>query len=216
MPRAKKVDKAAEEFGVALQELQCVANTGVNILDRRCYLIGEITEEVAGKFLIGFDVLDSREGVIFITLCSEGGSIDHGFAIYDRIKLSNNPVVVEVIGMSHSIAALILQAGDWKRATPESRIMIHQGKMFMSGENVWKAEEMGEHAKELSDSNKRYYSILHQGSKGKMSLKEVEVACRKDTYITPEDALNKGLLDEIIQPTKVIKIQKSTKKPKAK
>ena len=80
--------------------------------------------------------------------------------------------------------------------------MIHQGKIFMSGEAQFKAHEMLECADDLKESNDRYYNVLASASKGKMSYADVVRACKKDTYYDCKQALELGLIDEIASYSK--------------
>jgi ATP-dependent protease ClpP protease subunit len=118
-----------------------------------------------------------------------------------------------VIGMAHSIAMLILQAADLRRASPESRLMIHQGKIYVSDAGL-SADEMKDHAGELARDNERYFAVLAERSN--LSLKEIGEACKKDTYYRAHEALKHGFIDEIIYPHKKVEVTKLKEKTKKK
>ena len=189
------------ELSTVVQELSVACQMGVNLRDRRIFLVGEVDEELFKGFITGFSVLDAFDAPIFITFHTNGGSMELGAAIYDTIKTSKNHVTIDVVGEANSIGALVLQAADTRRMMPNARIMIHQGALFISGENRFKADEMAEHADDLKANNDRYYEILSQGSKGKMTIKDVANACKKDSYYDPKQAIDLGLVDEIIKPS---------------
>jgi ATP-dependent Clp protease protease subunit len=185
------------------QQIACGMTSGVHLGTRRIFLTGEVDEEMAARFFVTFHALDATPGPIAVSLCSEGGSIDHGFAIYDTIRLSNNPVVIDVVGSAQSIAMLMLQAADLRRATPEARLMIHQGKLYTS-DAAFNADDLKQHGHELSLNNDRYYKALSDGAKGKLTLSDVIDLCKKDTYFSAAEGLKHGLIDEVLQPTKQV------------
>jgi len=185
------------------QQIACGVTSGVHLGTRRIFVVGEIQEALAARFGIVFRALDSTEGPIYITLNSPGGSIDQGFAIFDIIKLSNNPVVIDVVGVAQSIAVVILQAADRRRASPESRLLVHQGRLFPS-QDSFAADELKDHGRELARNNERVYRTLSEGSKGKLTIEEVIELCKKDTYFSAAEAFKYGLIDEVLQPTKQV------------
>jgi ATP-dependent Clp protease protease subunit len=197
------------------QQLATGMSAGVHLGTRRIFLTGEVDTEMAARFMVAFRCLDATKGEIYITLDSEGGSMDQGFAIYDTIRLSNNAVIVDVVGNAQSIAALILQAGDVRRATPEARIMIHQGKLY-TGQEAFAADDLKEQGRELAYSNQRYYRALSE--KSKLPVKEVVKLCKKDTYFSSAEAKQHGLIDIVIAPAKRVVFSKTSLKvlPRAK
>lgn len=195
------------------QQISCGMSSGVHLGTRRIFLTGDVDTEMVARFFVVFRALDSTKGEIYITLNSTGGSMDDGFAIYDTIRLSNNAVVIDVVGSAQSIATLILQAGDVRRATPEARIMIHQGRLH-TGQEAFAAEELKEQGRELAYSNQRYYRAISE--KSKLPIKEVVKLCRKDSYFSADEAKKFGLIDIVIEPTKRVVLKTRTASPRAK
>jgi len=210
MPKAPKKTKTTTrtdpgelvEISTVAGELQIAVSMGVSLRERRLFLVGDVDEELFKAFITAFSVMDTFEAPIYITFHSNGGSMEIGMAIYDAIRTARNHVTMDVAGAASSIGALILQAADTRRMMPESRIMIHQGKLFISGENQFQAHEMLEHAEDLKENNERYYNVLANSSKGKMSHSDVVKACKKDTYYDAQQAIDLGLVDEIVPYTK--------------
>lgn len=207
MPKKKVIKSNADE--TLVNAIGMAAQMGVHVPTRKIYVIGEIDRDRAAHFLSTFMSLDTSEGTIQVVLCSEGGGLEHGFAMYDAIKLSNNPVVVDVYGMAQSAAMFILQAGDLRRAAPESRLMIHQGSISIDSAS-FKAGEMNDHIRELDFSNQRVYRILSESTKGKMSIDDIRKACDKDTYFSAKQAVEVGLIDEVLEPSKKVELQKAS------
>jgi len=203
-PKAGKGSGKKQMVGMdtVATELSIASQMGVSLRDRRIFLVGDIDEESYSKFLAVFTVLDAFNAPISISLCTDGGDMGSGLAIYDLIKTAQNKVTIDVMGNAHSIGALILQAADHRRILPNSTIMLHQGAMFTVGENKFKAAEISEHASDLKQKNEKYYQIIADATDGKLSFKDVVRVCKKDTYYSAEEALSNGLVDEIIQPTK--------------
>lgn len=134
---------------------------------------------------------------IRIILCSFGGCVYSGLAIYDAIRSCPNYVTIEVMGAAMSIASIILQAGDHRVLHPNATIMIHDGYDSASDLIPRSIESQAAYGKIL---RKKFYEIYASRSQEKPSY--FEKACAADTYYTAEQALEKGLSDEIIQQPK--------------
>jgi ATP-dependent Clp protease protease subunit len=199
---AKKKTDPTEEIS---NSIGLAVGAGVHVPSRKIFLLGEIDRDRTASFMASFMSLDATEGPIHVVLCSEGGGVEHGFAIYDTIKLSSNPVIIDVFGMAQSAGIFILQAGDIRRASPESRLMMHQGSFNIESAS-FKAHEMHEQVLELEYHNQRIFKVLADATKGKMTLEDVKKACAKDTYLSPEDALKLGLIDAIISSDKRVEL----------
>lgn len=158
------------------------------------YLVGEIEDELAYRFLVGLHVLESTGLPIKIVMCSPGGSDSAGCAIYDAIRLAKSHVTIDGYGCVQSIAALILQAADRRRLSPETRFMIHNGSINMNG--GVDANTMVSIGKEIEHNNLRYSRILADRS-GK-SLSEIRALCNEETYYSATEAVDFGFADEVI------------------
>src|ERR1035437_3703495 len=138
---------------------------------------------------------EDPEKDIQIYINSPGGSITAGFAIYDTMQFVKPDVVTTCVGQAASMAALLLTAGAPKKrfSLPNSRILIHQPLMSdLSGQ----ATDIDIHAKEIL----RMRSVINQllGDHSGQSLEKIEKDTDRDFIMSPQQAKEYGLIDEII------------------
>lgn len=133
---------------------------------------------------------------ILFVINSPGGSVDSGFAIWDTVKMISSPVITLVTGLAASMGSLLsLVAGKGKRlATPNSRIMIHQP--LIGGVIRGQATDLDIQAKEMLKTRSMIVDIYSHAT-GK-DRKVIEKAIDRDNWMTPEEALEFGLLDKIV------------------
>ena len=131
---------------------------------------------------------------ISLYINSPGGVVTSGLAIYDSIAYIRPEVSTVCIGQAASKGSLLLAAGTkGKRfALPNSRIMVHQP----SGGAQGQATDIEIQAKEILALRARLNAIYaeHTGQ----SLDVIESAVERDRYMTPEEALDFGIIDEIV------------------
>ena len=125
---------------------------------------------------------------------SPGGVVTSGLSIYDTMQYIKPKVSTLVIGQAASMGSLLLTAGaaGMRFSVPNSRIMVHQP----SGGYQGQATDIMIHAEETLKLKKRLNEIYvrHTGQK----LKTVEAALERDNFMSPEDAKDWGLIDEIV------------------
>ncbi|MCD7927491.1 MAG: ATP-dependent Clp protease proteolytic subunit, partial [Oscillospiraceae bacterium] len=126
---------------------------------------------------------------------SPGGSVTDGMAIYDTMQYIKCDVSTICIGMAASMGAFLLSAGAKGRrlALPNAEIMIHQPSAGTQGQIT----DMAIHLKRLETIKKRMNQIL-AGNTGR-SLEEVTQACERDNFMSAQEALEFGLIDQIIE-----------------
>ena len=126
---------------------------------------------------------------------SPGGVVTSGLAIYDTMQYIRSPVVTLCMGMAASMGSFLLMAGekDQRIALPNSRIMVHQP----SGGYYGKASDIQRHAEDIIKTKRRLNEIYakHTGR----SYEEVEEKLDTDTFMTPEEAKEWGLVDHVIE-----------------
>ena len=131
---------------------------------------------------------------ISLYINSPGGVVTSGLAIYDSIAYIRPDVSTVCVGQAASMGSLLLAAGTkGKRfALPNSRIMVHQP----SGGAQGQATDIEIQAKEILALRARLNAIYaeHTGQ----SLDVIESAVERDRYMTPEEALDFGIIDEIV------------------
>ncbi len=126
---------------------------------------------------------------------SPGGVVTSGLSIYDTMQYIKPAVSTLVIGQAASMGSLLLTAGEagMRFSLPNSRIMMHQP----SGGYQGQATDIMIHAEETLKLKKRLNQIYvhHTGQE----LKKVEDALERDNFMSPDDAKEWGLIDEIVQ-----------------
>src|ERR1700676_4529905 len=138
---------------------------------------------------------EDPEKDISLYINSPGGSITAGVAIYDTMQFVRPSVVTICVGQAASIAALLLTAGAAKKrfSLPNSRILIHQPWMSgLSGQ----ATDIDIHAKEILRMRTVITSLLAQHSGH--PLGKIEKDVERDFIMSPQQAKEYGLVDEII------------------
>eukprot|EP00948_MAST-09A_sp_MAST-9A-sp1_P003069 g3069.t1 len=125
---------------------------------------------------------------------SPGGVVTAGLAIYDTMQYIRCPVSTICMGQAASMGSLLLTAGEpgQRFALPNARIMVHQpsgGAQGMASDIQIAAEEI---LKTRSRLNQLY--VHHTGQ----SLKRVEQMMDRDFFLSPEEARNEGIIDEVL------------------
>jgi len=164
--------------------------------DRIILLSEEINNETATSIVAQLLTLESEncKQPVYMYINSPGGSITAGMAIYDVMNNIKCPVVTICLGMAASMGAFLLCSGSkGKRyALPNSCIMIHQPLGGASGQ----ATDIEIMARRILGLKQKLYEIM-AGNSGQ-SVDTIAKACERDNYLTPEQALAMGLIDEII------------------
>jgi len=168
--------------------------------DRIIFLADEINDQVANIVIaqLLFLEMDNPEADISLYINSPGGSVTAGMAIYDTMNYIKPDVRTVCVGMAASMGAFLLMAGEkGKRlALPNSEIMIHQPLGGASGQ----ATDVEIRAKWLlrtKDKMIRMMSEMTGQEEGKLRLD-----CERDYFMTAEEALNYGIIDQIYYPRK--------------
>ena len=122
---------------------------------------------------------------------SPGGVVTSGLAIYDTMQYIKSPVVTLCMGMAASMGSFLLMAGaaGQRISLPNARIMVHQPSGGYSG----KASDIERHAEDIIKTKRRLNEIYakHTGR----SYEEVEEKLDRDTFMTPQEAKEWGLID---------------------
>ncbi len=126
---------------------------------------------------------------------SPGGVVTSGLSIYDTMQYIRPAVSTLVVGQAASMGSLLLTAGakDMRFALPNARIMVHQPLGGFQGQ----ATDIAIHAKEIMELKDRLNRIYmhHTGQ----NLETVEAALERDNFMTPENAKEWGLIDDIVK-----------------
>ncbi|HEX9323895.1 MAG TPA: ATP-dependent Clp protease proteolytic subunit [Xanthobacteraceae bacterium] len=164
--------------------------------ERIVFITGAVEDNVSTLVVaqLLFLEADNPKKEINMYINSPGGVVTSGLAIYDTMQFVRPPVSTLCVGQAASMGSLLLAAGakDLRFALPNARIMIHQPSGGFQGQ----ATDIMLHAQEILNLKKRLNEIYvkHTGQ----SLKKVEDALERDTFLTAEMARDFGLVDQVI------------------
>lgn len=168
--------------------------------DRIIFIGEEITDHLANVVVaqLLFLKMEDPKKDIHIYINSLGGYITSGLAIYDTMQYLGCNINTYCIGQASSMGALLLTAGTkGKRfALPNSRIMIHQPHGGIGGS----AEDVLIQAKEILILKERLNHIIAQHTG--QTPEKIRTDIERDYNMSPEEAKQYGLIDEVITPKK--------------
>jgi len=166
--------------------------------DRIVFLGSAIDDHVANLVVAQLLFLEAEDPDkdIQLYINSPGGSVSAGLAIYDTMQYIKCDVATICIGQAASMGAVLLAGGTkGKRfSLPNSRIMIHQPLGGAEGP----AKDVEIMTKELLRIKNKINEILsfHTGQ----PIERIEKDTDRDFFMTPEEALDYGLIDKVIKP----------------
>ncbi|OGZ84410.1 MAG: ATP-dependent Clp protease proteolytic subunit [Candidatus Staskawiczbacteria bacterium RIFOXYD1_FULL_39_28] len=164
--------------------------------ERIIFLAGPVTDMNANVVIAQMLYLASKDQKrdIKLYINSPGGSVTAGLAIYDTMQFIKCPVSTICIGLTASMAAVILAAGTkGKRySLPNAEILLHQ----VAGGAQGQAIDIEITAKQIIHMKEKLNKIIasHTGQ----ALAKVEKDTDRDFYLTAEEAKKYGLIDEVI------------------
>jgi len=164
--------------------------------ERIIFLAGPVTDMNANVVIAQMLYLASKDSKrdIKLYINSPGGSVTAGLAIYDTMQYLKCPVSTICVGLTASMAAVILASGTkGKRfSLPNAEILLHQVAGGMQGQ----AADIEITAKQILKMKEKLNKILsfHTGQ----AISKVEKDTDRDFYLTAEEAKKYGLIDEVI------------------
>ena len=166
--------------------------------DRIIFLGGPIDDDTANLVIAQMLFLEAEDPDkdLFLYINSPGGSVSAGLAIYDTMQYLKCECCTICVGLAASMGAFLLAAGaKGKRKTlPNSEIMIHQP----SGGAQGQATEIRIHAEQIIKIREQLNRILAERTG--QPIETIERDTERDNFMTPEQAKEYGLVDEIIAP----------------
>lgn len=169
------------------------------LLNERIVFLGEAIDDAVANTVVAqllhLESVDPDKD-ISLYINSPGGSVSAGLAIYDTMQYIKCDVSTICLGMAASMGAFLLAAGvkGKRRALPNSEIMIHQPLGGARGQ----ATDVAIHADWLLRTKKMMNEIL--AARTGQPIERVQADTERDNFMTAEDALRYGLIDEIIPP----------------
>ena len=164
--------------------------------DRIVFLGHPVNDDIANLIIAQFLFLESEEPEkeISFYINSPGGSVTAGLAIYDTMQFIRPAVSTLCLGQAASMAAVLMLAGTKGRryALPHSRIMIHQPLGGAQGQ----ASDIEIQAREILRARETLNNIImrHTGQQ----LRKIEKDTERDMFLNPVQAVEYGLIDEVI------------------
>jgi len=168
--------------------------------ERVIFLVGPVDDHTANVIVAQLLFLESEnpEKDINLYINSPGGSVSAGLAIYDTMQFIKPDVSTMCVGQAASMGALLLTAGaKGKRyCLPHSRVMIHQPLGGYQGQ----ATDIEIHTREILKVRSQLNEILalHSGQ----SVETIAEDTERDNFMSPEEAKEYGLIDELIDTRK--------------
>ena len=165
--------------------------------ERIIFLVGPIDDNIASLVCAQLLFLEAENPKkdISMYINSPGGVVTSGLSIYDTMEYIRPDVSTVCIGQAARMGSLLLTAGaeNKRYCLPNARIMTHQPSGGFQGQ----ATDIEIHAKEIINLRSRLNNIYvkHSGKK----IAEIEALMDRDTFLSPQDALKLGLIDEVVE-----------------
>ncbi|MBN2097451.1 MAG: ATP-dependent Clp endopeptidase proteolytic subunit ClpP [Candidatus Omnitrophica bacterium] len=174
------------------------------LLKDRIIFIGSVINDLVANTIIAqllFMQMEDPDRDINVYINSPGGVVTAGLAIYDTMQFVKPDVSTYCVGQATSMGAVLLAAGTHKKRyiLPHARVMLHQPWGGVQGA----AADISIQAKEILTLRDKIYEILvkHTGQ----PLDKIKQDCDRDYFMSAEDAKKYGLVDEVIETSKVKK-----------
>lgn len=176
--------------------------------DRIVFMGGPIDDHMANLIIAQLLFLESvdPEKDIYLYINSPGGSVSSALAMYDTMRHIKCDVNTICVGMAASAGALLLSSGEKGKRfiLPNAEVMIHQ----VMGGAEGQASDIEISAKHILKTKERLNEILAENT-GK-PIKQVEQDADRDYWMSADEALKYGIIDEIYKPK--LKKEKKGKK----
>jgi ATP-dependent Clp protease protease subunit len=166
--------------------------------DRVILLEGEVHDQMANLIVAQLLYLESEDDTkdIYLYINSPGGSVTAGMAIYDTMQFVKPDITTIVMGQACSMGSLLAQAGSKgkRKMLPNARHMIHQP----SGGARGQATDMEIQVKEILAMKKSLTQIYVDHNSAGKSYEDLAKDMERDYFMSAQEALAYGLVDEVI------------------
>lgn len=171
---------------------------------RIIYINGAVTDEMAFWFntlLLQLEAKDANEDIV-VYINSPGGSVSAGLSMIDTMNLISCDVSTVCVGMAASMGAMLLLSGEKgkRKILPHSRVLIHQ-PLIMGGPERQQASDVKITAENILRLRDTLYEIMAEATG--QSLERIEKDCDRDYTLFAQEALEYGLVDEIVKSHKI-------------
>ena len=165
--------------------------------ERIVFLNGEVNDAVSALVCaqLLFLEADNPNKPIHLYINSPGGVVTSGFAMYDTMRYIKAPVHTVCMGTARSMGSFLLMAGQpgERVALPNASLHVHQPLGGFQGQ----ASDILIHAEEMLKTKRRIIRLYAEHCR--RSLEEVERTLDRDHFMTPEEALEWGLIDRVLK-----------------
>ena len=168
--------------------------------ERIIFLTGQVGDEMSTVIVAQLLFLESEnpKKEISIYINSPGGSVTAALAMYDTMQFIKPQIATLCVGLAASAGSLLLTAGTkgMRYVLPNASVMVHQPSGGFRGQ----ASDIERHAQDIVKTKRRLNEIYvkHTGQ----TLETVERALDRDNFMSAEEALKFGLVDEILTKRK--------------
>lgn len=177
------------------------------LLRNRIVIVGTAIDDQTANLVVAqllYLSNEDREAPIQMYINSLGGAIYSGMAIYDTMQVIPNPVSTLAVGVTASFGTVLLTAGTkgQRYALPNATIHMHQPLGGVTGQ----ATEIEIQAREILRLKSRLSEImsLHTGQ----TLEVIENDTERDFYMTAEQAVKYGLVDQVMEIPEIKRLKK--------
>lgn len=175
------------------------------LLKDRIVFLGSFIEDDLANILIAqllFLESEDAEKDVFLYVNCPGGLYSSGLAVYDTMQHVRCPITTLCVGQAVDVAALLLAAGTHGKrfALPHSRVLLHQPFGGFSGQ----AMDIDIRAKEIGRVKRELNQIISTHSR--QPLERVEQDTDREFFLSAEEALAYGLIDQVIEPRKSVPV----------
>lgn len=171
--------------------------------NRKVFIEGEINAESACEFVKKIMILNMQDPnrPIDLLINTPGGCINSGMVYYDVIQASKAPIRTFCVGRAYSMGAVLLACGNHGRyILPHGEVMIHEPLLGNRvGGNSSSIKSISE---SLLETKRKMNQILAKHTR--QTEEAVEEATGYDHYFDPEESLKFGLVDEIVDFSKLM------------
>jgi len=165
---------------------------------RQVPVFGPVDQELAQRVISQLLALEQEdhEAPITMILNSPGGSVTDGFAIYDTMRFIKPEVRVLCLGLTASIATVILLGAkkEWRTALPSTKLLIHQ--VYIPGVVRGQASDLEITAKDLLQTRTMLNELLARETG--QPLERIEKDTNRDYWMTAQEALAYGLISRVV------------------
>lgn len=135
---------------------------------------------------------------LIVHINSMGGSVTEGYAIHDILKATGKAIITQAEGLVASIATIVFLAGDDRRITENSQLMIHNPWGFAGGDS----SDVQKYADQLKKEETKMAEFY--ASRTGQSVDDIIAMMKEETYLTADEAIEKGFATAKVEQVKAV------------